>query len=47
MARPPGTPPLGHRLADRAGGAGDQNDLVLEPIHPASAALVIVLVVVT
>ena len=28
-----------------AGGAGDQNDLVLEPVHAASAALVIVLVV--
>ncbi len=44
------TPPsalhrLGHGLADRAGRAGDQNDLVLEPVHAASA-LVIVLVVV-
>ena len=37
---------LRHGLAERAGGAGDQNDLVLEPLHPASAALVIVRVVV-
>ncbi len=37
---------LRHGLADGAGGAGDQNDLVLEPLHSASAALVIVRVVV-
>src|SRR5262249_14720777 len=33
---------LRHRAADRARGAGDQNKLVLEPVHAASVMLVVV-----
>src|SRR5207244_1598485 len=40
-ARALGAGGFGHRLADRAGRAGDQNDLVLKPVHP-SVVLVVV-----
>src|SRR5207302_2944807 len=41
-----GTGGLGHRLADRAGRTGDQNDLVLEPVHPSVVLMVVFVVIV-